>query len=96
MQPWSIKPYLSVCMSICVSFRPDECEDILIIKPRDVKIGMKFAVYLADFNIYFEQTRLQWMDQVKKDLPALGVANWRRHAKSRGGWRETLRSAVTR
>ncbi|XP_060665609.1 uncharacterized protein LOC132797867 [Drosophila nasuta] len=39
---------------------------------------------------------LRWKDQVEQDLNLLGIFNWRRRAKSRSAWRETLRSAKTR
>ena len=39
---------------------------------------------------------LRWKDQVEETLCSLGVQNWRRRARSRGAWRELVRSAVTR
>ena len=39
---------------------------------------------------------LRWIDQVEEALTALGENNWRRRARSRGAWRELIRSAETR
>ena len=40
--------------------------------------------------------RLRWLDQVGDVLTSLGVANWRRRARSRGAWRQLVRQAETR
>ncbi|XP_062134127.1 uncharacterized protein LOC133850333 [Drosophila sulfurigaster albostrigata] len=59
-----------------------------------VRIGDDFRIRMNHelYELYDDVD----VDQVEQDLNLLGISNWRRRAKSRGAWRETLRSAKTR
>ena len=41
------------------------------------------------------QPRTRWKDQVEEALTLLGITNWKKHAQSRGAWREALRQPKT-